>query len=204
VDFVTLGHSGRSIAIAHKRRIGHLIIVAGVPTSGKSTLIANLLDGKAPALAKRLNIDLTQHFVSTGYGDLPRITEPAVANMILHYNITMPFIDEDYYGYEGGLLDIIKTAQRLSVVTLWCPAEELVARYQKHRMTVKSPGAKGARRAKKHATLLTLYREPARLGELFADWFNFVRRHCAEPLVYDDGKEQRVVNVEDWERENLQ
>jgi SAM-dependent methyltransferase len=200
VDFLTLGQPGRSIAIAHKRRIGHLVIVAGVPTSGKSTLITKLLAGKAALLAKKLKIDLTQNCITAGYGDFPRIFEPAAQTMILHYNITTPGVDEDYYGYEGGLLDIIKTAQRLSVVTLWCSADELIARYEKHRMNAKVFGrARQVRRARKHAKLLLLFQEPLRLSELFAGWFTFVRRHCKDPIVYDSRDAGKFMSIEDWE-----
>jgi hypothetical protein len=85
-------------------------------------------------------------------------------------------------------------------VTLWCSADELIARYEKHRMNAKVfGGARQVRRARKHAKLLLLFQEPLRLSELFTGWFTFVRRHCKDSFVYGSGDAENLMSIEDWE-----
>jgi hypothetical protein len=200
-DFLPIG-VGRFIAVARKRQIKNLIIVAGVPTSGKSTLISRLLAGNAPEVARRLQMKTTEQWVSVGYGDVPHITEPIVGNMILHFNITTPVLDSDYLGYDGGLLDLIRAAERFSAITLWCPPLQLSQRYRAYRVKAARFHRKRVRQNRKHAKLLSLYDQPDALMHLFAQWFAFLSQHCPDVAILESEGVDRIITVAEWNNEN--
>jgi SAM-dependent methyltransferase len=199
IEFIPGGRPGKVIAVAHKRTIGHLVIVAGVPASGKTTLIERLLAGELPDLAKALGFDNAHKWAITGFGDVHRLAEPSIPNLILHYNITTPMIENDLYGYESGLLDLVTAARRTSVITLWCPPDVLSQRYRDNRVRRTFFGSKRAKRKQKNARLLSLYSEPHRLRELFRDWLSFIQRHSSELVIFDSGGNDKILNVDEWQ-----
>ena len=77
VDFVPWDAAVRRFAV-HKRQIGHLVIVAGVPTSGKTTLINKLIAGELPDIAKQLDFDCKKNWLSSGYGEVCHIQDARV------------------------------------------------------------------------------------------------------------------------------
>jgi hypothetical protein len=202
VEFVAGGRPGNVIAIAHKRAIGHLVIVAGVPASGKTTLINKLLGGELPDLAKALSFDNAHKWTITGFGDVHRLAEPNVPNLILHYNITTPMVENDLYGYQSGLLDLVNAAGHISVVTLWCSPAVLSQRYRDNRIRRTFFGARRAKRKQKNARLLSLYSETHRLRELFRDWLSFIQHHSNKLVLFESSG--KIIEIADWESGKLQ
>src|SRR5690606_30641025 len=47
-------HKDRYVTIAHKRRIGHLLVVSGPTSAGKKSLMRALVANQLPELAERL------------------------------------------------------------------------------------------------------------------------------------------------------
>lgn len=203
VDFVPWQAAGRRLAIAYKRQIEHLVIVAGVPTSGKTTVIKKLMAGELPDLARQLNFDSKKKWLSTGYGEVCHIQEARVENLLLHFNITKSLVDGDHYGYGGGLLDLIRSAQRISVVSLWCSPAELRQRYLEGRVRTKLFRSKRLRQARKNRILISLYGEPENLARLFAKWLSFVELHGAAPVVFEGTGSGKTIDLSGWRREFL-
>ncbi|MDP1700131.1 MAG: methyltransferase domain-containing protein [Aestuariivirga sp.] len=204
VDFVPWEAAGRRLAVAHKRQIGHLVIVAGVPTSGKTTVMNKLMAGELPDIAKQLDFDCKKKWLSTGYGEVCHIQDARVENLLLHFNITKSLVDGDHYGYKGGLLDLIKSAQRISVVSLWCPPAELRRRYLEGRVRTKLSRSKRLRQDRKNRILLSLYDEPENLARLFAKWLSFVELHRAAPVILESTALGKTISLSDWRQEFLQ
>jgi SAM-dependent methyltransferase len=204
VDIVPWESTGRRLAIARKRRIKHLVIVAGVPASGKTTVINKLMAGELPDLAKKLGFDCSKNWLSTGYGDVCRVTDPCVDNMLLHFNFTKSLVDGDRYGYEGGVLDLIDSAQRISVVSVWCPPPELRQRYLNDRVRTGLSRAKRWRQDKKNRILLSLYSEPEKLARLWFKWLGFVELRCTAPVVFESTGSGRMMSQDEFRQGFLQ
>jgi SAM-dependent methyltransferase len=56
VDVLPTARRGRFVAVAHRRRIGELVILAGPSGAGKTHLGARVLSGADPVLARRLGL----------------------------------------------------------------------------------------------------------------------------------------------------
>ncbi|MBZ0215874.1 MAG: hypothetical protein K8F25_04925 [Fimbriimonadaceae bacterium] len=204
VDFIPWQAAGRRLAVAYKRQITHLVIVAGVPTSGKTTVINKLMAGELPDIAKQLDFDCKKNWLSTGYGEVCHIQDARVENLLLHFNITKSLVDGDHYGYEGGLLDLIKLAQRISVVSLWCPLAELKQRYLEGRVRTKLSRSKRLRQDRKNRILLSLFDEPVNFARLFEKWLLFVELHCPAQVMLESSASGEAISLSDWRRKFLQ
>ena len=203
VDVMPEGTKGRFIAIGRRRRIGHLFVVAGVPTGGKSTLIRDLTSGTSSELAAALGFDAGRSWRVCLYGDLRDVTEPEIPNMLLHYNITRHMIEGDLDLYDRGLRDLIEVAERVSIATVWCPPAELVRRFETDRLdrSKRLQFGKYRRTRKKIRKLVDLYRSPAHLRATFEDWFRFAERHAGPPRIVGHDGGWRLLSLEEWERE---
>lgn len=199
VDFIDAGHKGRFIAKARKRRINHLFVVAGVPASGKSTLIERLLSGCEPRLAQSLGFE-----PSRSWHDFRQLDASGQASdapdVILHYNISKALVHGDLYLHDRALADLMQVSQSVTIVTLWCPPAVLLERYEQGRMHASGLTGRLRRRRKKIRKLHELYKNPDALSQLFRDWFSFCRRHGAHTAVVSAGGSYQVTSVEELER----
>jgi SAM-dependent methyltransferase len=190
---------GRFLAIAHKRRIGHLFLVIGTNAVGKSTLVGKWLDGKERQVTEAMGIDLSENWHHQRFNRLARSEEAVVPKMMLQFNVGKYLIDGDMHHYEKGLLDLIRCAERVTIATLWHPPEELHQRYSERIPKSWLRKRMRSKRDKKmHRTFMSLYSRPKDVASLFNDWFSFARQQTTENYVVlqDDG--YRVVRFEDW------
>jgi SAM-dependent methyltransferase len=199
VDFIDAGHKRRFIAKAQKRRINHLFVVAGLPTSGKSTLIDRLLSGCEPQLAQSLGFDPGKTWHDVRQFD-PSWQASEAPNVILHYNISKALVHGDFYLHGRALLDLMQVSQNVTMVTLWCSPAVLLERYKQDRMNASGSRGRLRRRRKKNRELFDLYMDPKALSELYRDWFWFCRRHGARTAVVSESGSYRVTTVEELER----
>jgi SAM-dependent methyltransferase len=199
VDIVRGGQKGRFIALARKRRIGELYVVAGVNAVGKTTFLEALEAGRCPAAAERLGLDLGAGWSRDNYGKLARQTTAEVPRMLLQYNISKFLIDGDLHLHERGLLDVIRSADTVTVATLWLPASKLLERYRAERLRKRFRLAvRSRRRRRKEAKLVALFESPDRLETLYRDWFDFAERHAGANHVVLQDEGYRVVSVAAW------
>ncbi len=199
VETLSSGYKGRFTVIARKRRIGHLFVIAGVPAGGKSTLIDGLMNGELPELAREMGFDADQPWNLQLYGQVAQCEQAEVSNMLLHYNITGYLTYGDLHRYDRGLLDLMETAERVTIVTTLCPAEELLERYRTSRIAQK-PKDLTKRQSRKIRDHLALYGSQKRLDRQFRHWFSFVRQHVKDsPVVFQDEGYQ-LCSVDDWEQ----
>lgn len=201
VEFHRQGHKGRYLAIAHKRRIEHLVVIAGVPASGKSTFIGRLLAGELGSVADATGFDARKSWGVRGFGTIAGSEAELPANLVLHYNITKHLIDGDIYRHDRALLDLMQVAERVTVLTLWCPPVQLAERYRARRDDTPLQRFLSRRAGKKRRVYLGLYENEARLRDLFSEWFAFVERHVADAHVVASTDEPRLLETGQWKRE---
>jgi 2-polyprenyl-3-methyl-5-hydroxy-6-metoxy-1,4-benzoquinol methylase len=174
LDFINAGHKGRYIAIARRRRIGRLFVVAGLQAAGKSTMIAHMTSPAGVELAESLGFDQSQAWTSLGMNALEDSVEPDLGDVILHYNVSMHLIDGDRYHHSRTLADLMAIAREVTVVTVACPRERLRDQFKGSRMHDIKKSMLSARRRKKLKKLLSLYERPESLKSLYADWLDFL------------------------------
>jgi hypothetical protein len=131
------------LVVARKRKIANLVILAGLPAIGKSTLLQHLRSSEGNGLGRQLGFDAgaTWHF--TNYATLLKPTETTLENVFLQYNISAPLTHGQLHRYEFGLRDLIGTADKVTVATIWADAETLRKRYSQERIPKADEGEAG-------------------------------------------------------------
>ena len=125
VTYTNSDFPGRVLVVAERRRVDHLVLVGGPTASGKTTLINGLRGGKLPQVEERLGAERLSEWPLTGAIRLREVREAHMPRLLFHYDFCRPFmrsartIDRD----EG--LSLLKTTDRISILTLWTPAERL-------------------------------------------------------------------------------
>jgi SAM-dependent methyltransferase len=173
VDIVRAGPKGRPIIIAHRRRIDKLLIVAGMPASGKSTFINHLISPAGGQMANSLGIDLGCKWEVLQFGKLNENPRTELGSVILHYNISKYVVDGDLYQHSNALSDIISVANEVTLVTLRCPSQRSLSQFAQFRAG-KTKLFETGRRRRKIKKIMELYQDPNRLDDIYVDWWRFV------------------------------
>lgn len=173
-DEISEGHKGRFIIVAKRRRIDRLVVVAGLPASGKSTFMDYLSGPHGANLCREIGIDRDLTWSSWLFGKLLRSEHQDLGNVILHYNISKHLIDGDLYHHSRALSDLTKVAREVTVVTVDCPRTELLERFKASRMNNTRKSLTSSRHRKKIDRLKAVYERAEGLKALHDDWFGFL------------------------------
>ncbi len=107
-----------------------LIVVAGLPASGKSTTISAIISGARPDLAERLAIGDPQSWRLIRARDVRGSRDQLLNRAVLHYDLFRP----DRQGMDGyaddPALRMIRSAQDLAFVTVWAQPAALLERIE--------------------------------------------------------------------------
>jgi hypothetical protein len=122
------------LVVAHKRKIAHLVILAGLPAIGKSTLLQHLRSSEGRGLGRQLGFDAGNIWHFTNYATMLKPTETTFENVFLQYNISAPLTHGQLHRYEFGLRDLIGTADKVTIATMWADAKMLLERYSRERI----------------------------------------------------------------------
>ena len=159
-----------------KRRIGHLVLVAGPSAAGKSSLIKNLLvparRGRqqpgvyaeaADVTAARLDIGLGRHWAPmVAAKHLHDVTTPYLERLLVQYDFSLPARLHWPKGRPDPALDVLECASRASVITVWTPADRLQVHVRQRAGTITR-----LRRGKARAGKLERYKDPAYVQMLY-------------------------------------
>lgn len=198
VDTLRSEHKDRYIAVAHRRRVDRLVVVAGPTSAGKSTLIDELRAGRQPALAERAGIEDPAGWAWGDSKALKKLTEPHLERLIFHYDFLRPHLRSAKTHDRDEALDLLDTARDVTFVTIWCPPEALLAQLQRGEIDRKTTlGVYWGR--KRHLQLREEYRDPARIRAHYRAWFDFTRRRPGEHLVVSPSEGMRVQSIAEWE-----
>jgi hypothetical protein len=191
-------HKNRFLAIAHRRRVGHLVVVTGPTASGKSTLIERLAANAAPELAARLGIGDGRDWRTAGSKELPRIPDAHLPKLLFHYDFLRPYLRSAKVHARDEGLDVLEGAERLSIVTIWTPPDVLRAQLLRGEIEPRTTlGVFWGR--KRHRILLEEYADPARVIAHYRTWFAFCRGLPGEHVVLMPGDPPTLSTPEVWE-----
>ena len=119
----------------HRRRIHHLVVVAGPSASGKATLIADILTNRLQELCTQLGISDPKEATLVKANSLGESAQGSVDTVIFHYDFFLfpksgvaqrPTWGRSARTYERDEnLDILKDSDEISFVTLWTAPDRL-------------------------------------------------------------------------------
>lgn len=169
LDVTASPKRGRFLATAHRRRIGELVVVAGVTGVGKSRLCTRLTEHVDRETSARLGVDPAVAWRRVDAQELRSLGTPAVDRLIFHYDILRPRRGGARTYARDEALDVLRCAERVSVLTLTAPLATLVGRVEEriHRLG-SGPFVEDARGA------LALYRRPGEVRRLYEQWIAFL------------------------------
>ncbi len=165
---VKISHSpfkGRKILEAHRRKIKHLIVIAGPTSVGKSTFCRKFLAGEVQPI-DGVNPEDWRLVAARDLRSITRHPE----NILFHYDMMRPWGTSMRSYSRDPKLDLLQVAEKVSVITLVCPQKTLLER---HEAVVKG----GKARNKRHKRLLKNYQHRSFVDRWYRDWFNFLEAH---------------------------
>lgn len=193
--FATGGRAGYYRAIAKRRRIGHLLLIAGASGTGKTTLIQRIQQGTVPGeIAAALELD--------GFRNAPVMnafehTRPGQADsekLIFHYDLNRTCRQPARHFDVDTPLQVVDCAERVTVVTLW--ADPTVVE-QRQRMRTLTLGRHNREYRERQRMDLEAGHDPARVRQHYRKWFEHSRIWNAAHCVLDSsGADYRLLEAE--------
>ncbi len=190
---------GRFLAIAHRRRIGHLLLFAGPTAAGKRTLARELFARRLPQLEDRLGLDDPAAFepllqntdlYAPGPAERPRLA--------LRYDILRPRTTNVPDYEHDPALEVLACSSRVSIVTLFVSPAHLQA--QLSAAERRRPPRRWSRR---HRRVLRHYEDGWAVLEDYRRWFAFTAGVAAEHVVVLPEEGYAVVDAREFHRRLL-
>ena len=165
--------------------INQLIVIAGPPAAGKTTLIGQMKAGGSADVARQLGLDEHTSWKFTTCRQWKLSAAPHVERMVVEFNIlstrgaTKLF---DVAFHEDERLAVIDHAREITFLTLWAPSGLLIRRLLNRTIRRSIPGIASI---SDWSEARTLVRENVRMFYLlrqqplldtYQSWFNFCDR----------------------------
>jgi 2-polyprenyl-3-methyl-5-hydroxy-6-metoxy-1,4-benzoquinol methylase len=166
VRIVDSGFRDRFIVVARRRRIQHLVIVAGPTSAGKATLIEAMATGRAPELAVSMGIKSLEGWRIAAANAIADIAQPDLEGLIVSYDFLLPYVRgaRSYHGDQ--VFHLLETAREVSFVTLWTPPARLARQ-------LSADGARSSLPRKMLPRLLEICRQPSEIFKFYRRWMKF-------------------------------
>ncbi len=197
VRIVDSGFRDRFIVVARRRRIEHLVIVAGPTSAGKATLVEAMAQGRHPELAGSLGIESFAGWQSADADAIAKVSEPDLPGLILSYDFLLPQLRGARAYRDDQIFQLLETARKVSFVTVWTPPERLARQ-------VSEDEARKTRPRKAQSRLVEICRRPSALLEFYDRWMEFCKAtggKIGRHAVVESHRELKLYSPEQWERE---
>jgi len=197
--------------VVTRRRIGHLLLVAGPSASGKSSLMAPLTrdarpgdaagsgaraanEAAAQAVAGYLGIARGAHWGRPAYAKrLSALGDPVREHLVLQYDFSRPLRQYWPLGQPDPVLDVLDCAQRVSAVTLWTPPPRLVRQAVQRARGRLPASARGEPVGKTR-----LYADPDQVLSMYQCYFDAVDGRVDGHCVVEAGADLAVYTPDAW------
>lgn len=197
VSIVPSEFKDRFIAIAVKRRIGKLLVVAGPIACGKTTLISKLQNNELPEVAEILAIGDFSSWKAINARRFDELADPVIDKLILYYNIKRPFFKNTKIYDRDVFFDILQNSSEVSFLTLWTPPDVLIEQLDKKRFELKSRDEQLS--YKNYEKLRKAYQDSGRIRNIYSEWIEFCQKKSAKHLVVSLAGGIRICNAEKWQ-----
>lgn len=205
IEILPSSHKQRFIVVATRRRIGTLVIVSGPTSSGKSTFLKRIAEGRLPAeLAAELPAS-SRSWPMTGaarllhsqHGPNPSLPPHDLEGAVLHYDFLRPFSTGCQEFPRDQALDLIACADKVVVVVLKPGMERLSRQLHDNEIAVKPSSGllsrlarkAGLKRKSRHRALAALYAQPGWVDGWYARWEAFIRRAAPDARILEVGEQ---------------
>ncbi len=185
---------GRFISIGHKRQIKKLVIVAGPTSVGKSTLIEELMNHSVPDIAQTLGIEKGATMAFAGANSIARQFNGNVDTFLFHYDIVRPFRRSAKTHERDEALDILDTAEDITVLTLWTPPDILRQQFEKSKILNRGKIKKNERRWK----IFQDYADKNKISEFYNGWLKFCRDKKVKNYMVKLQPEPEIISDQKW------
>ncbi len=186
---------GRQVAVANRRQVGHLVVVAGPTSSGKSTLLQRL--STDAALRRRLGMEDVD-WVIPANKSMP-LPVGRIDGLVHHYDLLRPHGRSIKTYARDPRCDFFEVAASITVVTMMSPSDVLRRRLVASR---KKALWRGTRLSERHRELYERYGEAGFLQDWYEQWFHFcdgfADRMKENVLLINDDSNSRFASAKDW------
>jgi hypothetical protein len=163
-----------------------LIVVGGLPCSGKSFLLTALQEGGASRVAEALELGADVSYLHARNTRMQDISE--LDQVVLHFDLFARRFDSD-----NGLAELLACARTVTGVTAVVPIAELRTRHRlRLRRFIRSLAFTATwktgqvwSRIRRHAGLYLLYRNEMAVSRMQDDWIAFLSARAGRQLLVD-------------------
>ncbi|GEM_PF-1263160 len=185
----------RRLLIAHRRRVGRLLLVAGPLAAGKTTLAERLRRGEAPEIAGALDLG-----DPSGWAHLDperRLTDERIwiERLIFEYDTNRPWRRDGGTHARDEALEVLDGARERRVALALAPARVLLGRLDQE---IERAERRKGKPSKRLRALRRLYERPERLAEVIEDWLSFCEQRRLAVTLIDATAEPRLRPLDAW------
>jgi hypothetical protein len=130
---------------------------------------------------------------------LAKFPEPHIKNLIFQYDILRPFLRSAKVHQRDHALEILDTADRLTLLTLWHSPAVLQKTWAKDQIAEKIKLGNFFRK-KRNLLLHKELQEPSKVHGFYKSWFHFTRTKPGNHHIVSLEKGVRVYTLEEWEK----
>jgi SAM-dependent methyltransferase len=182
----------RFLAIAHKRRVKQLLVVAGPAAAGKSVLIERLQNHQAPQVADALGLGNLSDWKDVTANSIDKVTNPQQNALIFHYDL-MRYYGSSLRPFErDGALEVLDCADEITFLTLQTPAPILLERIEKRDLS----DVKNKSRDDRAVAKRDFFRDALAVEEMYREWLQFCEQKSravkvARHIIVDENLQPR-------------
>ncbi len=200
LDTIPSQHKNRFLSIAHKRRIGHLLVVAGPTSAGKRTLEQKFVNNQLPQLAEWVGTPDASVWGEPFFASRQwEPSEPVRERMLFHNDFLRPYLRSTRTHERDEALDVLDAAEKISFITLWTPPEQLIEQITAADVEFRQKTGKAP--SKRHQKVRELYKDPQRILKHYREWFAFTESRSKDHIVVTLKDDIEIRSIDEWESE---